>query len=127
MNPTECPGGDSHGLDTSGICPECFDLALEQEYAESYAVASIIYYSDTGVDTGLSDAQYDGLCDWLLRRQVWKRIPWIERDLLLTGSGYDTSGFPVELHERAQASLQKSASSQPLLFCPICEDFPCVC
>ncbi len=100
-----CPGGGAHGRDTSGTCEECFELSCELEYAEKYAVASIIYYSDTGIDTGMSDAQYDGFCDWLLKRQAWQRIPWIERDMLLAGSGYDTKGFPPELHARAKAQM----------------------
>ena len=100
-----CPGGPSHVLDGSGTCEECFNLSLELEYAGRYAVASIIYYGDTGVDTGMTDAQYDGLCDWLLKRQIWKRFPWLERDLLLAGSGYDTSKFPLEFHERAKTQM----------------------
>ncbi|MEE8551557.1 MAG: hypothetical protein V3T08_09930 [Gemmatimonadota bacterium] len=95
----------THHLDTSGTCEECFDLSVELEYAERYAVASIIYYGNTGIDTGMTDAQYDGFCDWLLQRQAWKRVPWIERELLICGSGFDTSKFPPELHARAQAQM----------------------
>ncbi len=91
---------------TAVTCDDCFDDSVELEYAERYAVASIMYYGLSGTDTGLTDAQYDGFCNWLLRRQAWKRIPWLEKEMLRCGSGYDTSKFPAELHERANAQMQ---------------------
>lgn len=103
-----CPGGTGHWRDTSGMCQECFDLSYELEFAERYAVASIIYYSDTGIDTGMNDAQFDGICDWLIKRKVWGRIPWLEYDMLRAGTGYDTSKFPPELHEKARAQMERA-------------------
>ncbi len=80
-------------------------MTLEQDYAELYAVASIIYYGSKGRCTGYSDAQFDGLCHWLLEHESWKRIEWLERDMLRAGSGYDVPIFPPELHARAADQL----------------------
>lgn len=81
-------------------------MTLEQDYAELYAVASIIYYTSKGHCTGHSDAQFDGLCHWLLEHESWKQIAWLEHDMLRAGSGYDVSKFPPELHARAAAQLE---------------------
>ena len=99
--PEQCPEPATiyHAVSEAAMCAE------HASNAERYAVASIVYYSNTGIDTGLSDAQYDGFCDFLLQRQAWKRIPWIERDMLLCGSGFDTKKFPSRLHARAQAQM----------------------
>lgn len=98
--------------------PGCEDLAIPStlacvdhiqpddlvRYAEEYAVASIIYYGGHPGEF-MSDARFDGLCDWLLKNKAWETVPWIEREMLLAGSGYDLSKFPVELHKVALAWL----------------------
>jgi hypothetical protein len=91
----------THGESGFDGCGPCKDRELEQEYAERYAVACIVYYNGAGEDTGLTDAQFDGFCDWLLKHESYKRIEWLDYDFLRCGSGYDVSKFPQHLHRRA--------------------------
>ena len=90
------------------------DSAYEQEYAERYAVASIIYYTSPGKCAGMNDAQFDGFARWLLKHRSWKRIPWLEKGLLIAGTGYDVKKFPRYLHERATEKLMKPC---PCIYC----------
>jgi hypothetical protein len=83
------------------------DEELEREYAERYAVASIIYYGSPGRCTGMTDAQYDGFADWLRQRRSWLRVAWLEESMLTAGSGYDLTAFPAYLHERARDQLER--------------------
>jgi hypothetical protein len=81
------------------------ESVFEQDYAELYAVASIIYYGGGGHCTGLTDAQFDGLCSWLLQHESWRRVPWLEHGMLKAGSGYDLAVYPGSLRERAEAQV----------------------
>ncbi|MCI0659232.1 MAG: hypothetical protein L0170_19430 [Acidobacteria bacterium] len=90
------------------------DEQAELEIAESYAVAAIIYYGDSGRCPGLSDAEFDGRADWLLQRKAWKRFPYLEQSMLAAGSGYDLEKFPRHLHARAATQL---AGPCPCLRC----------
>lgn len=96
----------------SALCQEhleaSLDDATELEYAERYAVASIIYYGSPGVNPGMTDAQFDGICERLKKRKAWKRVPYLEQQMLNAGSGYDLAKFPPELHARAGARMGKS-------------------
>lgn len=96
-----CP---KHGCaSTCGICEACADDAYEPQYARKYAVACIAYYGNG--ESIMSDAQFDGFCSWLLGRDAWRRVPYLERGMLIAGSGYDLAVFPPELHEAAAAIL----------------------
>lgn len=75
-----------------------------QHYAELYAVASIVYYGGHPGEF-MSDTQFDGLCSWLLGHKAWERFLWMEREMLVAGSGYDLAKFPKEMHEAAQEWL----------------------
>lgn len=78
------------------------------DYAESYAVASIVYYGGHESEF-MRDAQFDGLCSYLLSRQAWRVVPWLEREMLKAGSGYDVSKFPPELHEAAREWMESES------------------
>jgi hypothetical protein len=78
-------------------------------YAEEYAVASIIYYSGLECGEFMSDARFDGLCQTLLERKAYKTIPWIDRESLIAGTGYDTKVFPEHLHEVAREWAESPA------------------
>jgi len=75
--------------------------------AERYAIASILYYTGDVPCTGMTDAVFDGICHYLLENEAWKVVPWLERDMLAAGSGYDLSVYPAELHEKAAEQASK--------------------
>lgn len=77
-------------------------------YAQEYAVAAIIYYAGFPAEF-MSDHRFDGLCSALLNRKAWKEFPWIEREMLIAGSGYDVAQFPQELHDVAKAWMEAPA------------------
>jgi len=81
---------------------------IELYYAERYGVAAIIYYGGSGRCPGMTDAQFDGLADWLLQAKAWKRFPWLEKSMLAAGSGYDLARFPEHLHETARKRLERA-------------------
>lgn len=97
------PGGECKldAIHTTARCLEHLIHGDELDYAEAYAIASIVYYS--GWDTPfMSDAQFDGLCDWLLKQESYRRIEWLDRGTLIAGSGYVLSDFPEYLHAAAR-------------------------
>lgn len=73
----------------------------ELEAAERYAVASALYYGRPDADPLMTDPEFDGLCAWLLERQAWKRHPWLEREALIAGTGYDLARLPEDLRALA--------------------------
>lgn len=86
---------------------ESSSASMTEELAREYAIASIIYYGGSGKCTGMSDANFDGICDWLLKGQAWNVVPWLEREMLKAGSGYDLSRYPEELHVEAGVRISR--------------------
>ena len=82
-------------------CLDHLDEDLLLMSADTYAVASVLYYEHDV--SAISDALYDGTCHTLLRGQAWKRVLWIEEDILRAGSGYDLSRVPTELRALADS------------------------
>jgi hypothetical protein len=35
--------------------------------------------------------------------RAWRKVPWLEKEMLKAGSGYDLSKFPEKLHKAAEA------------------------
>lgn len=88
----------------------CLDHLREDEvlqWAAKYAVASILYYRHSC--SPWTDAQFDGVAYALLEAKAWKRFPWLEREMLMAGSGYDLDKFPAEYHELAAELAQVNA------------------
>lgn len=71
-------------------------------WAQHYAVASIVYYGAFEYGPMMSDAEFDGRCAALLAASAWKQIPWLEREMLIAGSGYILEKFPADLWEAAE-------------------------
>lgn len=94
---SEC---ETPAIPTTARCGEHWPGGM-RAYAEEYAVASIVYYSGAAREF-MSDARFDGLCDTLLKAKAWKEFPWIEREMLIAGSGYDLAKFPQTLHDAAK-------------------------
>jgi len=93
---------NSHSVASWGACDSCDDLALEPQYATKYGVACLVYYDNPQyVGEAMSDARFDGIADWLLKHESYKRIKYLDYDMLRAGSGFDPAMFPPEIHEMA--------------------------
>lgn len=96
------PGGcEERAVPTCLRCGEHLRPGDLLDYADSYAVASILYYGGAPAEF-MRDAQFDGLCSALLGARAWHVVPWLEEGMLKAGSGYDLKRFPPELHEAAR-------------------------
>jgi hypothetical protein len=98
------PGADcQHPAVHAGLrCVEHLRPGDVLDYAESYAVAAILYYEAGCPEDFMRDSQFDGLCSVLLGLRAWRVVPWLEEGMLKAGSGYDLEKFPSELHEAAR-------------------------
>ena len=85
-------------------CTEHLAADRGTAYAEEYAVASILYYQyDKSM---MRDAQFDGLCQWLLDHKIYNPIDWLDRESLIAGTGYDVK-FPDYLRAYAQTLAEE--------------------
>lgn len=80
----------------------------DEERAAKYAVAAIIYYRETG-SSMLLDCEFDGLRSWLLTNQVYQRVDWLEKDMLMPDARHDLGRYPAHLHRMADEWLAAHA------------------
>ena len=103
------PGADcpEPSVETTSRCLDHLRPGDLLDYADSYAVASILYYSGAEVSVEfMRDAQFDGLCRALLEARAWLVVPWLREGMLKAGSGFVLTHFPPELHEAAREWLE---------------------
>lgn len=98
------PGADctERAVPSCARCAEHLRPRDVLDYADSYAIASILYYSGDAPENFMTDGQFDGICSFLLAARAWRVVPWLEKNMLKAGSGYDLERFPLELHEAAR-------------------------
>lgn len=109
MAPCQHPDGCSEdAVPTTLRCIDHLAAGDLLAYAQEYAVAAIIYNSGFHAEF-MSDSRFDGLCSALLARKAYDEFPWVEYEMLIAGSGYDTTQFPQELHQVAKAWMAAPA------------------